>query len=1036
VPEEQQDLSNFGEAEKKTMLSSGESELHYRRLFETAQDGILMIDFDSERIIDANPFLTQLLGYRHDELVGKTLWEIGPFRVIVQSKTAFDELKRKGSVRYGDLPLETKDGRQLRVEFVSNVYALDGARVIQLNLRDMTERKQAEEAMRRQTNLLQKTFDSMTDAVFILDAKVPAPTITECNQAACTVFGYERTEMLGKSTQFLHVSDETLKEFQSLLYSAVEEGRLPFHLTEFRMKRKNGTVFPSEHTVSQLTNGKGERIAWVSIVRDIAERKRMEEALAESEERYRLLFDKSPIGIGLATPDGKIISANETMQAITGYSAEELKHINLADIYENPTDRRRLLETLQRNGNITNYSVRLMRKDGTTCDALLSVSRIHVAGKDLIQTTCIDITEHRRMEDELRRLSQFRESVIDNAHVWLDVLDEKGNVLVWNKAAETISGYSREEVIGHGKIWEWLYPDEGYRTYLTGLVADVIQSGRVEEDFETAVKRKDGQIRTISWNERGLMGEDGKVIGSIALGRDVTEHKKMEEELRRYSTQLELLVAERTRELAASKDFAENLIQTANAMVVGLDNQGNVRFFNQATEKITGYTSRELEGRDWFDAIVPRNRYPEVWTELERLRAGGLPKNFENPILTKTGEERYIIWQNNVVREHGKVVGTISFGIDITPRKRAEEQLRAARERLQYVVASNPAVIYTGKPVMDGSDFVLTYISERISAMFGFQPSDFIGHPEFWDSHIHPEDRRTVLEEMPLLWEKGQHAFEYRFLHRDGTYRWIREEAKVVRDTQGKPIEVNGYWTDVSERKRLEEELAKSQRLAAIGETSAMIGHDLRNPLQGIAGVVYLAKKNLESRRRADRKAVVALLDTIEDQVLYMDKIVSDLQDYAQPLAPQLTETNLPNLIKQTLSTIKMPETVRVSVRTEKLATNAMVDSTLMRRTLTNLTINAIQAMPKRGKLTIRVRSRGDSIILTVEDTGVGIPRKNLAKIFNPFFTTKARGQGLGLAVCKRLVEAQGGTITVKSKPRKGAAFTIKLRRGKKEVAS
>jgi PAS domain S-box-containing protein len=772
------------------------------------------------------------------------------------------------------------------------------------------------------------------------------------------------------------------------------------------------------------------------IVRDIAERKRMEEALAESEERYRLLFDKSPIGIGLATPDGKIISANETMQAITGYSAEELKHINLADIYENPTDRRRLLETLQRNGNITNYSVRLMRKDGTTCDALLSVSRIHVAGKDLIQTTCIDITEHRRMEDELRRLSQFRESVIDNAHVWLDVLDEKGNVLVWNKAAETISGYSREEVIGHGKIWEWLYPDEGYRRYLTGLVADVIQSGRVEEDFETAVKRKDGQIRTISWNERGLMGEDGKVIGSIALGRDVTEHKKMEEELRRYSTQLELLVAERTRELAASKDFAENLIQTANAMVVGLDNQGNVRFFNQATEKITGYTSRELEGRDWFDAIVPRNRYPEVWTELERLRAGGLPKNFENPILTKTGEERYIIWQNNVVREHGKVVGTISFGIDITPRKRAEEQLRAARERLQYVVASNPAVIYTGKPVMDGSDFVLTYTSERISAMFGFQPSDFIGHPEFWDSHIHPEDRRTVLEEMPLLWKKGQHAFEYRFLHRDGTYRWIREEAKVVRDTQGKPIEVNGYWTDVSERKRLEEELAKSQRLAAIGETSAMIGHDLRNPLQGIAGVVYLAKKNLESRRRADRKAVVALLDTIEDQVLYMDKIVSDLQDYAQPLAPQLTETNLPNLIKQTLSTIKMPETVRVSVRTEKLATNAMVDSTLMRRTLTNLTINAIQAMPKRGKLTIRVRSRGDSIILTVEDTGVGIPRKNLAKIFNPFFTTKARGQGLGLAVCKRLVEAQGGTITVKSKPRKGAAFTIKLRRGKKEVAS
>jgi PAS domain S-box-containing protein len=876
----------------------------------------------------------------------------------------------------------------------------------------------------------------MADAVFILDAKQPAPIITECNQAACTVFGYDRMEMLGKSTQFLHVSDETLKEFQSLLYSAVEDGRLPFHLAGFRMKRKNGTVFPSEHTVSQLTNDKGERTAWVSIVRDITERKHVEEALHESEERYRLLFEKSPIGIGLATPDGKIVSANETMQAITGYSTEELRDINLADIYENPADRSRLLETLQRNGNIYNYSVRLVRKDRTTRDVLLSVSRTQVAGKDLIETTGVDITERKRMEDELGRLSQFQESVIDNAHVWLDVLDAKGNVVVWNKAAEAISGYSREEVTGHSKIWEWLYPDERYRESITDTVAEVVRSGRVDEDFETTIRRKDGRIGTISWNERGLVDEHGKVIGSIAIGRDVTEHKKMEEELRRYSLQLEQLVAERTRELVASKDFAENLIQTANAMVVGLDDSGNVRFVNQATERITGYTSKELEGRDWFEVIVPRDRYPGVWAELERLLAGGLPRNFENPILTKSGEERYIVWQNNVVREQGQAVGTISFGIDITKRKQAEEQLHAARHRLEYVISSNPAVIYTGKVLADLSDWELTYLSENVVGMLGYEAREFVGHPEFWGHHVHPEDLRSVLEQIPRLWKEGQHAFEYRFLHKDGTYRWIREETEVTRSTDRKPIEVNGYWTDITERKQMEARLAEAQRLAVIGETTAMIGHDLRNPLQGIAGVVYLAKKNLESRKAADREAAADLLDTIEEQVMYMDKIVSDLQDYAQPLAPELSETNLPNLIRQTLSTIKIPETVKVSVKIGKLASSAMIDSTLMRRTLTNLATNAIQAMPKRGRLTIRARSRGDSIILTVEDTGSGIPRKNLTKVFSPFFTTKAKGQGLGLSVCKRLVEAQGGAITVRSKPRKGTTFTIRLRRGKKEVAS
>jgi signal transduction histidine kinase len=181
---------------------------------------------------------------------------------------------------------------------------------------------------------------------------------------------------------------------------------------------------------------------------------------------------------------------------------------------------------------------------------------------------------------------------------------------------------------------------------------------------------------------------------------------------------------------------------------------------------------------------------------------------------------------------------------------------------------------------------------------------------------------------------------------------------------------------------------------------------------------------------------VTELLDTIQEQITYMDKIVSDLQDYSQPLLPKLTETDLPNLIRQTLSTINIPEAVKVTVEIEKPAENAMIDPTLMRRTLANLTINAIQAMPKKGKLTIRARSKRDSTIMTIEDTGAGIPRKNLAKLFSPFFSTKAKGQGLGLAVCKRLVEAQGGTITVKSKPRKGTAFTIKLPRGRKEVAS
>ena len=206
-----------------------------------------------------------------------------------------------------------------------------------------------------------------------------------------------------------------------------------------------------------------------------------------------------------------------------------------------------------------------------------------------------------------------------------------------------------------------------------------------------------------------------------------------------------------------------------------------------------------------------------------------------------------------------------------------------------------------------------------------------------------------------------------------------------------------------------------------------MVGHDLRNPLQAITGIAYLAKRGLKSRKPAEKKAVEGLLESIDEQVLYMDKIVSDLHDYAQPLTPKFTETSLPDLVKTVLSAVRVPTTVRVSVETEKGSPNMLIDSHLMRRVLTNLVINAIQAMPKGGKLAIRASKKGETATVSVQDTGTGISEEDMHKLFSIFFTTKAKGQGLGLAVCKRLVEAQGGKITVESKPGKGTTFTVSI---------
>lgn len=162
-------------------------------------------------------------------------------------------------------------------------------------------------------------------------------------------------------------------------------------------------------------------------------------------------------------------------------------------------------------------------------------------------------------------------------------------------------------------------------------------------------------------------------------------------ELKLRGETLEREVAERAAALMWSKEYLEDLIATANVIIVALDASGNVRLLNEAAEKITGYTRADVEGRNWFEVLVPRDKYPYVWEEFARLLEGGMPRTFENPILTKSGEERQISWQNGKLREHGKISGTISFGIDITERKRAEEEVRNLNRELEQRVMERTA---------------------------------------------------------------------------------------------------------------------------------------------------------------------------------------------------------------------------------------------------------------------------------------------------------------------------------------------------------
>ena len=231
-------------------------------------------------------------------------------------------------------------------------------------------------------------------------------------------------------------------------------------------------------------------------------------------------------------------------------------------------------------------------------------------------------------------------------------------------------------------------------------------------------------------------------------------------------------------------------------------------------------------------------------------------------------------------------------------------------------------------------------------------------------------------------------------------------------------------FVDIDDRKKLE----KSQRLAAIGETAGMVGHDIRNPLQAIVSDVYLAKSDLASFPENDeKKNIIESLDAISKNTDYINKIVADLQDYAKTINPVTAETDLETLCKELLHGKDIPENIKTSCNIEVAAKKIMVDCNLLQRILENLVLNAVQAMPNGGELTLRAHQEARDIVITVQDTGLGIPDKVKPKLFTPFFTTKSKGQGLGLAVVKRMTESLGGTVTFESQEGKGTTFIIRF---------
>lgn len=382
------------------------SESRYRRLFETAQDAILILDAEERpgTIIDANPFVIDLLGYSLDELIGKELWEIGLFSDKAGSQAAMERLQDEGYIRYEDIPLETKQGKRVDVEFVSNSYLVDGHRVIQCNIRDITERAQAAHALGASEARYRRLFETAQDAILILEAA--SGKIMDANPFVIDLLGYSLDELVGKELWEIGLFSDR-QESKDAMARLKESGYIRYE--DMPLETKRGKRVEVEFVSNSYMVGDLKVIQ--CNIRDITDRKWAEEAARISAGRFRFLAESMPIIIFTATPDGNMDYCNRQLTEFTAVSCEELCASGRAS-FTHPDETEeddRLWRRSIESGEPFQFESRFRRADGVYRWHLTRAAAMRDAGGIVIWVgSSTDIHDRKSVEETLVR--QYRES--------------------------------------------------------------------------------------------------------------------------------------------------------------------------------------------------------------------------------------------------------------------------------------------------------------------------------------------------------------------------------------------------------------------------------------------------------------------------------------------------------------------------------------------------------------------------------------------------------------------------------------------------
>jgi len=519
---------------------------------------------------------------------------------------------------------------------------------------------------------------------------------------------------------------------------------------------------------------------------------------------------------------------------------------------------------------------------------------------------------------------------------------------------------------------------------------------------------------------------------------DKTEEQLINEpvRLRQRVSELETSGSERSQAeeaLREARDRAQNYLDVAGVIIVAINTKGEVTLINKKGCEVLGCKEQEVIGKNWFDNFLPPGIKQGVEAASQKLLVGEIKpvEYYENPILTKSGEERIIAWHNTVLRDKaGAIIGHLSSGEDITERRRAEEALRESEAKYRSLVTNVTLGVFRSTPEPGGRFLEVNPAMVKIT---GYSRKELL-QMNVSDLYVDPKERELVLEEVAS--DKGKATRQLRLKKKDGAEIVVSDTKVAVRDDAGKVIYFDGILEDITERrraeereKRLREEINLASRLAAVGELAAGVAHEINNPLTGVLGFSQrLLRKITDQNIRRD-------LEIIHNEARRAAEIVQNLLTFARRREPKKQYVDINEILQKALELRGyelITSNVEVAADLAPVLPQVMADIGQIQQVFLNIILNAEQIMAEAnrgGKLSIKTRQVKDYIRISFSDNGPGILAEHLDRLFDPFFTTRGAkgGTGLGLSVCHGIVTEHGGRIYARSRAGRGATFFVEL---------